>query len=243
MKTHAVEMNVDDQVIYGNIYTPDQDPKKVAFLFLHGWTGRPNQRAAAFLVENGFAAMTISMRGHAPSDGDIKTVTAQNSIDDAKTAYDYLKSELSNDIAISAIGNSYGGYIATLLSGERQIHGLFLRVPACYPDENFDQPKWGHGNEDPKVMSWRQQPHNYNENRALSLLHSYAGNVQILEAQHDTMVPHQTIINYVNAVPDKRQLDYTLMKGWPHSLGEDSERNQQLQELLIQWAYKQLQEN
>lgn len=238
MKVEPVELIVDGQKVRGRFYVPDSEPKKLAVLFLHGWTGKPNDRAAEFLARHGYYALTISYRGHNDSDGDINKITRQDSLNDALAAYDFLRQHTSETTKIVLVGNSYSGHIASLVSGERAVAGMSLRVPAAYIDAGFDRPRFDQGAENPVVMQWRQQPHSYTENTGLQKIHDFAGPIQIMEAEHDDIVPHQTVQNYLDAVRDKSKLEYALLKGWPHSMGDDADRNTEFQQLLLQWLQK-----
>jgi len=238
MNIESVELHVDNQKISAKLFKPTEPTKKLAILFLHGWTGKPNENAAKYMAQNGYYSLTISMRGHSPSDGDIKTITAQNSLDDALVSYDFLKQKLPKGMGIIAVGNSYGSYIAILLSEKRKIAALSLRVPAVYPDSNYDQPHWGRGSEDNDVNKWRQKTVHFSENKVFQLLHDFPGNVQIIEGEDDEIIPKRTIQNYINAVSDPRKLDYQLMKGWPHSIGNNEKIAREFEQVLIAWVDK-----
>ena len=59
-------------------------------------------------------------------------------MDDVLAAYDYLSSIDGVDSKnVSAVGSSFGGYLATILSAKRKVRNLALRVPADYPNEAF----------------------------------------------------------------------------------------------------------
>lgn len=235
MSKTSFEIDVDGQKIRGNLYEPAEKTHDLTVLFLHGWTGEPNDRSAETLTENGFYSMTISMRGHGNSDGDINQVSRADSLKDALAAYDFLASKLPNGVVIAAVGNSYGSYIAALLSRERDVAALSLRVPAPYVDEGFELSQMGHGAEDKVVMNWRQSAHEYTGNKAFEAVHNFEGPVQIIEAEKDDTIPRQSVQNYKNAISNTERLDYHLMPDWPHSLGNDPERNKQFQGVLLSW--------
>ena len=155
MQSELVELKVENQIIRGDFFKPIGTPKRLAILFLHGWTGKPTNSTAEFLSKNGYTSFTFSFRGHNNSDGNIKTITTRDSLNDALVAYDFLKSKIPNKMPFVVVGNSYGSYIAAILSASRSFKGISLRVPANYPDENLKLPKWGRGGEDPTVASWR----------------------------------------------------------------------------------------
>lgn len=228
-------VTVGRQKIKVTLFLPNKPSINQAVLFLHGWTGKPNNDAAKYLAENGYTALTVIFRGHLGSESSMDVITRKNAIDDAVAAYDYLRSQVGQDTPICVTGSSYGGYTAALLCAERDLNGVSLRVPANYPDEGFDLPQHRQGHENPGVTEWRQKAVHYTETRALLAIHNYHGRVQILEAELDEIVPHQTIQNYVASVNNKDNLDYQLMRGWPHSLGSHIQRNQEYRKVLIKW--------
>lgn len=234
MPREAFELEVDGQKVIGETFAP-VGAYKHAVLFLHGWTGRPNVRAAEVLVENGYYVMTLVFRGHPGSDGDITKIVTQESLDDAKAAYDLLRSKITAGTPIVVVGSSYGSYIASLLSAEREVEALSLRVPANYTDDGYDLPKWGRGHEDPVVAAWRLQPLNSSGTKSLQAVHDFSGKIQIFEAEQDEIIPHQAVKNYVDAVSDQSKLEHQLMKGWPHSLGDNEPRNKEFQTILLEW--------
>jgi esterase/lipase len=237
MKREPVEIEVEGLKLRGKIFWPAAEPK-TAVLFLHGWTGMTNEAAAGAVANNGYAAMTISYSGHNDSEGKLEDQTRQKSFKEVLAAYDLFKSKLPESIRIVVAGNSYGGYLALLLSAERKVSGIQLRVPANYSDNGFDQFQLNQGGANPEVMKWREQEHGPDETRALLALSDFKGPVQILEAENDELIPHQLIQDYVKAITDKTQLDYRLMEGWEHSLGEDEERNRKYQNVTLEWLKK-----
>ena len=64
MSKTPIELTVDSQQLRGNLYVPDSHRKNIGVLFLHGWTGKPNEAAAEELVVHGYTVLTISLRGH-----------------------------------------------------------------------------------------------------------------------------------------------------------------------------------
>jgi esterase/lipase len=234
MTKSPIELAVNGLKLKGNLYTP-QKSKNLAVLFLHGWTGLPNEQAAELLAKNGYPVMTFSLSGHNDSEGRIEDQTRQKSLDEVLAAYDLFKSKLPAEAKVGLVGNSYGGYLAAVLTAERRIAFLSMRVPANYPDEHFTDLQKGQGHENSRIMEWRDQAIPIDSNRALAAVHNFQGPAQIIEAGLDECVPHQTVQNYVDSIKDKTRLDYRYMKDWPHSLGLDKQRNEQFQQLLLNW--------
>jgi pimeloyl-ACP methyl ester carboxylesterase len=236
-----VSFSTHGECIVGNLFTAEK-PAGLAFLFLHGWLGHQNTTAAQALTDFGCTSLTYAMRGNGESEGDVAKLVKADFLSDAVIAYDYLRAHVSNNTIIGIVGSSFGSYLAILLTELRPVPCISLRVPANYLGDTFDKPE-------PVALAarselydtWRSQPRKPGENKALSALHAYHGNVQIIESENDEQVPHQTIENFVQAVGDKRKLTYEVMQGAPHSL-----RNPLLQTgyglLLSNWAKSQIPE-
>ncbi len=215
--------------VFGNIFEPSA-PKKLQFLLIHGWQGRQNLKLAQVLCDQGFRCLTFEMRGHGESKGNISKLTSNDFLGDVLAAYNVLQKK---KLPIGVIGSSFGAYLAVLLSAKRSVVCLSLRVPANYPNESFVKPKimaWG-------VKAWRKKSLTLSDNMALQALHQFTGNVQLIEAENDEIVPHQTIANYLTVVNAKK-LEYHCMKSAPHSL-TNQKLNKEYQALVITWAKKQ----
>jgi len=225
----------DSDRIAGNLFAA-QNPKEIAFLFIQGWTGNQNVLTAQALAQLGYTSMTYDMRGNKESEGDLTKLSRADFINDATIAYDYLQSQVGDSIAIGVVGSSFGAYTATLLSKERRIKCLSLRVPATYPDADFSEPEL------PQISSieltaWRKEVTDYTQNKAMGALHDFKGYVQIIEAEKDEVIPHQATLNYANAVADSSKLQHDLMHDAPHRLATEELQTEYVQ-LVIEWVAK-----
>jgi pimeloyl-ACP methyl ester carboxylesterase len=224
--------------LHGNLFVADK-PKAMAYLLLHGWLGSQNVLAAQALANLGYTSMTYDMRGNKSSEGDATKLTKADFLHDAVIAYDFFRTKVGDKTPIGIVGASFGSYLGTLLTTERAVSCLSLRVPANYPDDMFNSPE-------PTALSarhglydeWRRRPLAPSENKALAALHAFQGNVQIIEAELDDQIPHQTILNYMNSIDDKQRLSYSAMEGAPHSL-TTPKLNTTYQQLLCAWAQNQ----
>jgi uncharacterized protein len=221
--------------ISGNFFTSTK-ATGVAFLLIQGWMGSQNIAAAQSLADLGFTSMSYDMRGNGSSEGDLEKLFREDFISDAVVAYDYLARQVDERTAIGVVGSSFGAYTALLLSKQRPVVCLSLRVPANYPDEEgFESPQLAQMIDSRDFVEWRTKQLNYSENRALTALHAFNGKVQIVESGADEAVSHQTVKNYVDSVQNVGQLEYVVMKDAPHSL-----RNEVLSakyvNLLSGWA-------
>jgi pimeloyl-ACP methyl ester carboxylesterase len=135
--------------------------------------------------------------------------------------------------AIGVVGSSYGGYLAAVLSSLRSVKWLALRVPALYRDEDWELPKRSLNKAD--LTAYRRSPVSAARNRALGACAGFEGDVLVVESEHDDVVPHPVIANYLAAFERAHSLTYRVITGADHGLSE--ERWQQAYtSLLVAWT-------
>lgn len=222
----------------GAIFIPaEKKDTHPAILFVHGWTSekaRSFQYAQA-LADSGYICFLFDMRGHGKSEGDRNALTSREFLEDVLAAYDYFVKVEGVDVHdISAVGSSFGAYLITLLSEKRTIKNLALRAPADYPNEQFDELKVRVPGGDPTVVEWRKRPRGHDGSFALVALHHFPGEVLFIESENDDKIPHQTIVNFMNALADQKQATHVLMKGASHSIKEGPFRDE-VQKILTEW--------
>lgn len=226
---------IEGQTVHLLYYVSKATAKNPIILYLHGWSSRPNRKVLELLVDKGYESMAVVFRGHEGSDGQLDEVSAHNALDDATLAYDELIKRVGRERPIVVLGSSYGSYIGVLLSKERLVHALSLRVPANYADANFDRPKLEGDSDKEAVMAWRRQPLTAEENRALKAIHEFTGRIQVIESGVDEQIPHQTVQNYIDAIATPEQLHYCVMEGWGHSFSYDDAKAAQYVEVVTAW--------
>jgi esterase/lipase len=228
-----ISFSSEGYVLAGNLFKAQQ-PDSLAFLFIQGWTGHQNVKAAQRLTGMGYTTMTYDMRGNGESEGDLAAFSRADFVADAVMAYDYLKDQVGKETNVVVVGSSFGSYCAVLLTVERKVHGLSLRVPSSYPDEGFNAPQLPHAGSE-ALHEWRKKALHYSENRAFNALHEFQGKVQIIEAGADEQVARQAVQNYVDAVEGRQSLNYAVMENAPHSL-VTAELQGEYEGLLIGWV-------
>ena len=229
MLVAEITFESDGYTLAGNIFTPTQESKDGAFLFIQGWTGEQNVRAAAAVADLGYTAITYDMRGNGKSAGNLADFSRADFVHDATVAYDYLRERVGEVAFIGVVGNSFGSYVATMLTVERDVALLSLHVPANYPDERYDQPHLAQMT--PDRIEWRKSPIDYRHNKALAAVHDFRGSIQVIEDEVDEIVPHQTSQNYAAAVALPSQLTYEVIIGAAHELTTESLRAEYCQRL------------
>jgi uncharacterized protein len=216
-----VKVTVDGQQIAGTIVTPA--PSVPGLLFVHGWGGSQKQylnraREGAGL---GCVSLTFDLRGHADSDKQRDTVSRDDNLRDVLAAHDLLAAHPSVDrSAIGLIGSSYGAYLAAIATSLRSVRWLALRAPALYKDTGWELSKV-RLNDDPDFAAYRRRHVHWESNRALRACAAFGGDVLIVESEHDDVVPHPVIANYMAAFIGARSLTTRVIAGADHGLTDE----------------------
>src|SRR3954466_1069954 len=224
MATHddEIDIAVDGQHLAGTLVSPA--PLIPGVLFVHGWGGSPEKYLARArqVAALGCVCLTFNLRGHAETEPQHETVTREDNLRDLLAAYDMLAGQPMVDRAsIAVVGSSYGAYLAAILTSLRPVRWLALRVPALYKDEDWALPKqqlkkYG-------LAAYRRLAISPDENRALGACAAFRGDVLIVESEHDDIIPHPVIANYMAAVEKAhslrahaqiRALCGVLWRGW-----------------------------
>jgi pimeloyl-ACP methyl ester carboxylesterase len=131
------------------------------------------------------------------------------------------------------VGSSYGGYLGALLTSLRAVRWLGMRAPAIYKGAGWELPKH-QLNRDPDLAAYRRRAVRPEDNRALCACAGFRGDVLVVESEHDPVVPHPVIENYLAACAHARSLTYRVIEGADHSLTEDRWRRA-YSSLLVTW--------
>jgi len=163
----------------------------------------------------------------------LRRVTREENLQDVLAAYDALVAHRQVDPAsIAVVGSSYGGYLAVLLTVRRPVRWLALRVPALYRDEDWQVPKFELDRRE--LTAYRQRIISHEVNVAIQQARRYAGDVLIVESEHDEHVPHTTIMNYRSSFVQAHSMTHRIIDGADHGLS--SERCQQAYtDILTNW--------
>jgi dienelactone hydrolase len=231
-----ISYTVNNQQLVGTLLYPENvKAKNPAILLIHGWMSsqKRNVRTAQELVKLGYICMTYDLRSHGNSEGERKKLSRKDYLEDCGAAFDFLIQQDAVDAEnIGIIGSSFGSYLAMLLTITKKIKWLILRVPAGYKDDGFDLPqvKIASG----KSLEWRKKELKYSQNKALQAVHGFTGKILIIESEKDSLVPHQTIENYINAINDPNQLTHIVMQGADHSMTTEKTYRAYV-EILLNW--------
>lgn len=205
-----------------------------AFVVTHGWgSSRPSDIPQA-LAAAGFTTLAYDLRGHGESDGELAAISRADWVGDLVAVIDHLRGQVEAGTAIGLVGASFGAYLSVLAGRERPVHCLSLRVPANYPDDGFTEPHLAHRST-AEHADWRTRPATPDQNATLAALHAFAGPVQLIEADSDTVIDPQTVANYAAAVRDPARLSRATLRDAPHHLADARLRAEYIA-LLVDWA-------
>ena len=210
-------------------------------LFIHGWGGSQSQyRGRAHRVAAlGTVCLTFDLSGHEATHSQWTTVSRATNFRDVLAAYDLLASRPEVDPAsIAVVGSSYGGYLGAILTAERPVRWLAMRVPALYYDEGWELPKL-QLHRDFDLISYRRRLIATVENRALRACTAFHGDVLIVESERDEIIPHTVIQSYLEACGPCRSLSYERMEGADHGLTDPVQQDAYTR-LLVRWFAERL---
>jgi uncharacterized protein len=230
---NVIDIPVDGQHIAGTLVAASTMVPGV--LLVHGWDGSQEQYIARAhdIAALGCVCLTFDLRGHARHAALRKEVTREDNLRDVLAAYDTLVSHPTVDPnAIAIVGSSYGGYLAALVSAMRPVRWLALRAPALYRDREWLAPKGQLSRSD--LVAYRRTLVGPRDNRALAACEAFTGDVLIVESEHDQIVPHPVIENYLGAFKRVRSATYRVISGADHALSKQSSR-QAYGQLLVSW--------
>jgi uncharacterized protein len=233
-RDHNFDIVVDDGHIAGTLIAPATTIPGV--LFVHGWGGSQQQYLARAreIAAIGCIGLTFDLRGHARTEPQQETISREDNLKDVLAAYDELVNHPSVDAsAIAVVGSSYGGYLAAILTALRPVRWLALRVPALYPDADWELPK----KQLQKLCdlhAYRRRRIRPQDNRALKACAAFKGDILIVESEHDDTVPHATIQNYVEAAAHAHSLTYRVIADADHGLSQETAQRAYTA-LLVSW--------
>jgi dienelactone hydrolase len=230
----AVEIPVDGEQLAGTFLSPES--KIPGVLFAHGWGGSQESDLvrARGIAGLGCVCLTFDLRGHGGTIAQQHTVNREQNLRDLLAAYDRLAVHPGIDgSAIAVMGNSYGAYLATILTTLRPVRWLALTVPALYRDEDWSVPKATLDRED--LARYRRTPVPPAENRALAACVRFEGDVLLIEAEHDDLVPHPTLMSYRSAFERAHSLTHRIVDGADHGMSSDT-CQQAYTSILVGWA-------
>ena len=174
------------------LFYPGGASKEYCVLWLQGWTSSMDSHRKSserMSGQIGMAFATLDYAGHGLHELSLEESTRKQQHEEVLAVFDELKKKGYEKIIV--IGGSFGGYMAALLPGKRQVHAVILRAPAIYPDSEFELPhnqtkKWQDSDAYQKGKLNLEYAQN---NEAIRSVSSFDGLTYILEHELDEQVP------------------------------------------------------
>jgi pimeloyl-ACP methyl ester carboxylesterase len=197
-------------------------------LWLLGWSsGMDAQTAVLGRVSGrvGVACATLDTAGHGRHDEiPLEETTPAQQFAEVVAVMDELSAAGYRDVVV--LGNSYGGYLAALLVGERPARALVLQAPANSPDDEFARRADATGfARDPSAYLRRMgTPAVLDRSAATEAVRAFDGPVYVIEHERDEVVPSAVPRHYVAVA---RRGSHVVVPGLAHSPAtmDDPERH------------------
>lgn len=237
VRSETIAIAVEGRRIEATLLEP-QAPNGGApgMLFVHGWGGNRDHyiEEARALAALGCVCLTFDLRGHAETEALHDTVTREDNMRDVMAAYDALAARPRVERSwIGVVGSSYGAYLGALLIYMRPVRAIAMHAPALYKDDDWELPK-RKLHVDPEFAAYRRRALRTEDNRALGACAQFLGDALVVESEHDEIIPHPAIANYIAALANAHSLTYRVIAGADHALSAPA-WERAYTDLLVNW--------
>lgn len=214
MSLNKIELRSTDNKTIPFVITESRNSKEWCVLWLQGHTSTIEGHSEGIIRMADLSGVDFAMleyEGHGNNPVKLEDSVRSKQIEEVETAFDNLIALGYKKII--TIGGSYGGYMAALLAGKRDIHALVLRAPANYEDKEFDL-----RHEDTK--QWEKASDRYNltfspkSNMALNNVSKFNGYTYVVQHELDEVVPETMVKQYFT---NAKHGSYLLVPKTKHS--------------------------
>jgi pimeloyl-ACP methyl ester carboxylesterase len=207
---------------------PKMLPEAVSF---HGIGAAVNRGRIRYVLDHlagcGLSSICFDFSGHGESTGTMEQATLAVRKQEAQDALALLNLQIPPIL----IGTSMGAFIAALLAPTVQPRSLILFCPAAYPTAAMGI---GFGE---NFTAATRKPRAYENSPAFQALSSYRGNLLIVAAGKDTIIPREAIRLYEESAPLAKSRKTVWLEESDHQIhlwlaGHEAERAFVLREVL-----------
>lgn len=228
------------QGVEGTIICPSEMAgKKPGVIFFHGMTSSEKGYIpiAERLADSGIVGMTLSIRGHGESEGDFNELTVTDAIEDGLNAYDFFaKYTFLDTTRIGLCGTSVGAAISSIVSEQRVVKSLVLRVPATYTDGMM-------GMTYAEIMSHEgdifSKVSNIADTSAVRAIKNFDGSVLIITSEKDIVIPVNIPAEFFSRAEKAKRKERIEILGATHNLTNPVWRQQFIDE-TVKWFVETL---
>ncbi len=231
----TVEISHDGEKLECSLFTPASGtPPYAGVVFFPGMTGNRHKYAqfAQALADNGIAAMTVSIRGHIGSTGDVAETTAAQFETDGTAAYDFFAKQNNIDPhRIGICGGSFGGLLAAMTSEIREVKSILMRAPAAYTPEMREQKM---GNILAREKQVFYEVTDIESCAAIQAIAGFTGSLSVVACEKDDHIPRAIPQAYFDNAKLAARKEFEVLKGAEHSL-QTEELRSQFTERVVRW--------
>ncbi len=198
-----------------NILVGDNVPpqSKPSLLFLHG-AGEANRKRfdklRSLFLERDIASCAFDFVGYGETGGNLPMSTLEDRTKQVLAIID--SGRVSQPLSI--IAASMGGYTAIKLTEFLKIYNLVFLAPAVYDRDAYSL-KFGGG-----FTGAIQKPRSWLNSDAWGLLAKYSGNLLLVAAEKDTVVPREIVHKIYNSASHAASRQIFVVKDATHPLGK-----------------------
>ncbi len=229
----------NNQRIDGTLITPKKTKtKNPGVIFFHGMTSSEKGYIpiAESLTKNGIISLTLNLRGHGSNQGNLNTLTVNDAVADAFSAYDFFtQHDFVDKKRIGLCGTSVGAAIASIVSKQREVKSLVLRSPAAYTDKMM---KMTYSD----IMAHEglifQKIKNIRNTTPLKAIAKFKGSLLVITSENDTIIPVRLSRQYLSEAKGAKKKMIEI-SGAAHNLLKASWK-QQFRDEVVKWFIKTL---
>jgi esterase/lipase len=217
MKIDDLVRTVGEHDMLWRLFRPVGAGREYCVLWLQGWSSsmeshREGVERMAKATKMTFA--TLDPSGHGTHKLPLDESNRRQQLNEVVAVYDELKNFGYKNIIV--IGGSFGGYLAALLTGVRDVHTAVLRAPAVYADDELDTVhkqtrKWKNPDRDQQDKA--NDPY-IKDNEAVRSIANFDGFTYVLEHELDEQVPRIMPMTYFE---NAKRGNYIIIPNTPHS--------------------------
>lgn len=186
MFTEELAFSVNEHRLAGTkIFAADR--REPSVVHLHGLGPTATRHGVRYLLdelaEHGYGSLTFEYSGNGDSTGVLKESTLGRRREESLAAV----AQLGRDEAPVLIGTSMGAHLAATTVPVLRPRGLVLFVPAAYPS----------GSDDLRFDGSLLKPGHYADSPAFAGVRAFDGDLLIIAAKNDQVVPREVIDGYL----------------------------------------------
>jgi esterase/lipase len=231
----------EGQKMEASLFIPEGTGPFPAVIILPGFSSNEKRffDLAEMLRNAHIATLTLNMRGHGESEGELYSTTASDLAKDAIPAYDFLAVRPDIDPArIGISGSSFGAMVGALTSEVRPVKSLLLRAPATYSKKMMITPFKEIADNEKTIF--RNSQDEVIKSAAIRAIDRYTGNLLVVASGNDDVIPYLIPQMYYDRAINSARREIEILEGAPHSLSPTPEFKAKFNDRALKWFLETL---